>query len=221
MDDLICFKGNRNGVTLILNDAETDFQKIINHLKQKMSHLNFFKGAVVNIDIGQRDPLSPAQLDSLEEVLSSKNIRINDVVLNSKKPSTTTRLPEQSVQHEKSDTLMISKTVRSGQRLTYPGNIMLIGDVHAGGEVIAQENVIVWGTIKGIVHAGSKGNKNAVIIALQLAPTQLRIADYIACASDQPPDLPRKPEIAYLKNNRIVIADYNKSKKMLNNLAQN
>ena len=79
MDDLICFKGNRNGVTLIINDAEADFQKIIDHLKQKMSHLNFFKGAVVNIDIGQRDPLSPAELDSLEEILSSKNIKIKNV----------------------------------------------------------------------------------------------------------------------------------------------
>jgi septum site-determining protein MinC len=221
MDDLICFKGNRNGVTLIINDAEADFQKIIDHLIQKMSHLNFFKGAVVNIDIGQRDPLSPAELDSLEEILSSKNIKIKNVVLNSNKASATSRLPEQSVQHEKGDTLMISKTVRSGQCLSYPGNIMLIGDVHAGGEVIAEENVIVWGAIKGVVHAGSKGNKNAVIIALQLTPTQLRIAEYIACASDQSPNLPRNPEIAYLKKNRIVIADYNKSKKMLNNLAQN
>ncbi|MDD4360704.1 MAG: septum site-determining protein MinC [Syntrophaceticus sp.] len=222
MDDLICFKGTRNGVTLILNDAETDFQKIIDHLKQKMSHLNFFKGAVVNIDIGQRKPLSPAELDSLEEILSSNNIKINDVVLNSKKPSPSSRLPEQSVQHEKGDTLLISKTVRSGQRLAYLGNIMLIGDVHVGGEVIAQGNVIVWGSIKGTVHAGSQGNDNAFIIALQLDPTQLRIGKYIGCAPDQgSPDLPKRPEIAYIKNNKIIIADYNKSKNMLANLAQN
>ena len=222
MDELICFKGNRNGVTLILNDAETDFQKITDHLKQKISHLNFFKGAEVNIDIGQRKPLSPAELDSLEEILLSKNIRINDVVLNNKKPSPASRLPEQSVQHEKGDTLLISKTVRSGQRLTYPGNIMLIGDVHVGGEVFAQGNVIVWGSIKGTVHAGCQGNEKAFIIALQLDPTQLRIGKYIGCAPDQVSlESPKKPEIAYIKNTKIVIADYDKSKNMLANLVQN
>lgn len=222
MDDLICFKGNRDGVTLILNDTETDFQKIIDHLKQKISHLNFFKGAIVNIDIGLRKPLSSAELESLEEILLSKNIRINDVVLNNKKPSLASILPEQSVQHEKGDTLLVSKTVRSGQSLTYPGNIVLIGDVHVGGEVFAQGNVIVWGSIKGTVHAGSQGNNKAFIIALQLDPTQLRIGKYIGCAPDQgSPDLPKKSEIAYIKNKKIVIADYNKSKNILANLVQN
>jgi hypothetical protein len=82
MNDLICFKGYRDGVTLILNDAEPDFGEILKQLKMKMSHLNFFRGAVVNIDIGQREALSPEQLDSLEEILSTKNIHIKNVVPN-------------------------------------------------------------------------------------------------------------------------------------------
>lgn len=221
MNDLICFKGYRDGVTLILNDAEPDFQKVLKQLKQKMTHLNFFKGAVVNIDIGQRDALSYEQLDSLEKILSSRNIQIKNVVLNGKKPDVTQPSPslEQTVKHENGDTLMISRTIRSGQSLSYPGNIMLIGDVHPGGEVFAEGNVIVWGTLGGLVHAGSCGDTNAFIIALQLIPTQLRIAQYIACAPEQTPEMPRQPEIAYLHGNRIVIEDYNSTKNMLANLS--
>lgn len=217
MNDLICFKGYRDGVTLILNDTEPDFGEILKQLKMKMSHLNFFRGAVVNIDIGQRDALSPEQLDSLEEILSTKNIHIKNVVPNGEKPDVVKSSTVQTVQHVKTDTLMISRTIRSGQSLSHPGSIVLIGDVNPGGEVFAKGNVIVWGTLAGLVHAGNCGDEKAFIIALQLIPTQLRIAQHIACAPEQALDTPRRAEIAYLQNNRIVIEDYNNSKNMLAN----
>lgn len=222
MTDLITFKGYRNGITLILNDSEPDFRKILNELKTKLTHLNFFKDAVVNIDIGKRKDLSYEQLTSLEEILSAKNIQVKNVVLNSKKPENPKKLPTQSTQSTQQtthNTLMVNKTIRSGQCLYYPGNIVLIGDVHPGGEVIAQENVIVWGTIKGVVHAGSSGNKDAFIIALQLVPTQLRIAQYVACAPEHERyyDLSCKPEIAYLQDKIIVIEDYSTTKNTLVN----
>jgi septum site-determining protein MinC len=217
MNDLICFKGYRDGVTLILNDREPDFRKILKQLKLKMSHLNFFRGAVVNIDIGQREGLSAEQLDSLEEILLSRNIHIKNAAQNKEKPDAAQMTPAvENIMPEKGDTLMLRRTIRSGQNLYYPGNIMLLGDVHPGGEVIAEENIIVWGTLRGIVHAGSKGNKKAFIIALQLAPAQLRIAQYIACAPDQKGSHPpQKPEIAYLQDERIVISDYNENKNIL------
>lgn len=222
MNDLICFKGYRDGVTLILNDAEPDFQEILKQLKLKMSHLNFFKGAVVNIDIGQRDALSSDQLGSLEEILSSRNIQIKNIVLDGERPNGTEPSPVKpvkSVKPVKGDTLMVSRTIRSGQSLSYPGSIMLIGDVHPGGEVIAKGNVIVWGTLGGLVHAGNCGDKNAFIIALQLIPTQFRIAQYIACSPEQAMEMPRQPEIAYLQENRIVVENYNNTKNMLANLS--
>lgn len=220
MTDLITFKGYRSGITLILNDSEPDFRKILSELKTKLTHLNFFKDAVVNIDIGQRKDLSPEQLTSLEEILSAKNIQVKNVVLNSKKSENSRILPVQvNPQTTNSNTLMVNKTIRSGQRLYYQGNIVLIGDIHPGGEVIAQENVIVWGTIRGVVHAGNGGNKEAFIIALQLVPTQLRIAEYIACAPEheQYLELSRKPEIAYLRDKIIVIEDYSTTKNTLAN----
>lgn len=218
MDELITFKGYRDGVTLILNDREPDFQKLLDHLKSKLSHLNFFKGAVVNIDIGQREALSPAELDSLEEILSTKNIKIKDIILNGSnghKPKETKNLLLPSYEKAHSDAIMIKRTLRSGQTLFHSGSIVLIGDVHPGAEVTAEGNVIVWGTLGGMVHAGSSGNKKAYIIALNLNPTQLRIAQYIGCAPKEAGELPRRPEIAYLQGERIVIEDYNKMKNML------
>ena len=74
--------------------------------------------------------------------------------------------------------------------------------------------MIVWGTLGCFVHAGSAGNNKAYILALNLNPTQLRIAQYIGCAPKETADLPRRPEIAYLQGNRIVIEDNNKMKSM-------
>jgi len=220
MTNLITFKGYRNGITLILNDSEPDFKKILNELRTKLIHLNFFKDAVINIDIGRRKDLSPEQLTSLKEILSTKNIQVKNVVLNTEKPANHRILPTQvNQQTTNSNTLMINKTIRSGQHLCYQGNIVLIGDIHPGGEVIAQGNVIVWGTIRGLVHAGSNGNKEAFIIALQLVPTQLRIAQYVACAPEyeQHLALSCRPEIAYLRDKIIVIEDYNSTKNALAN----
>lgn len=219
MNDLITFKGYRDGVSLILDDTEPDFQKLLTHLKSKISHLNFFKGAVVNIDIGQRCPLSPAELDSLEEILSSKNIKIKDIILNGsngqKSGESKQQLSMPSNEQLYSDAIMIERTIRSGQTLSHSGSIVLIGDVHPGAEVIAEGNVVVWGTLGGLVHAGSSGNTKSYIVALNLNPTQLRIAQYIGCAPGETVNLPRKPEIAYLQGNRIVIEDYNKMKNLL------
>ena len=219
MNDLICFKGYRNGVTLILNDTEPDFGLILKQLKKKMSHLNFFKGAVINIDIGQRNALSSKQMDSLEKILSSKNIQIKNVNGDESDDTKPTPMPMQNVKQVKGDTLMINRTIRSGQSLSYPGNIMLIGDVHPGGEVFAHGHDIVWVSLGGVVHAGSCGDENAFIIALHLIPTQLRIAQYIAFAPEQALETPNRPEIAYLQKNRIVIEDYNNTKNKLANLS--
>lgn len=215
MADLISFKGYRDGITLILDDSEPDFRKILNQLKVKLSYLSFFKDAVVNIDIGQRRSLSPEQLTSLEDVLSAKNIQVRNLILNGEKPKIPNHSPAPSEKTAKNENLMVSRTIRSGQSLSYPGSIVLIGDVHPGGEVIARENVIVWGTLSGVVHAGCGGNPKAFIIALHLVPAQLRIAQHIACASEQHPDLPRTPKIAYLQDNRIVIEEYNSTKNIL------
>lgn len=72
--------------------------------------------------------------------------------------------------------LYLTQTLRSGQTVTYEGNIFIIGDTHPGSEVIATGDITVWGILGGIAHAGSEGNVSAKVRALKLNPIQLRIA---------------------------------------------
>ena len=113
------------------------------------------------------------------------------------------------VEAMEADSLLIKKSLRSGQRIKFPGNIIVQGDVNPGAEVIAGGNVIVMGTLWGVVHAGADGDKNASILAFQLRPTQLRISDHYT----RPPDgiaakICFDPEIAYICNGKVIIEQY-------------
>ena len=80
----------------------------------------------------------------------------------------------------KEDTLLVQKTLRSGQSIKHSGNVVVLGDVNPGAEVIAGGHVIVLGTVRGVVHAGAVGDMTATITAFYLNPTQLRIANLIS-----------------------------------------
>ncbi|HAF62553.1 MAG TPA: septum site-determining protein MinC, partial [Anaerolineaceae bacterium] len=65
---------------------------------------------------------------------------------------------------------------RSGMKVNYPGSVVVLGDVNPGAEIMADGNVIIWGCVRGQVTAGAKGDKQAVICALELKPIQVQIA---------------------------------------------
>jgi septum site-determining protein MinC len=99
--------------------------------------------------------------------------------------------------------LILRETIRSGRSVYHEGHIVVIGDVNPGAEIIAGGDVVVWGKLRGLVHAGAMGDTSAVICALELIPTQLRIADQIAIS---PHDQRRQatPEKVSMHNGRIV-----------------
>ncbi|MBK7894707.1 MAG: septum site-determining protein MinC [Anaerolineaceae bacterium] len=81
--------------------------------------------------------------------------------------------------------LILKETLRSGRSIYHEGHVVVIGDVNPGAEIVASGDVIVWGRLRGLVHAGALGDETAVICALELTPTQLRIADQIAISPDE------------------------------------
>ena len=85
---------------------------------------------------------------------------------------------------EKLPSLYLKRTIRSGQSISSDGNLVIIGDVNPGAEVIAKGDITVWGILGGIAHAGSEGNKQARIRALKMNPIQIRIADIFARRPD-------------------------------------
>lgn len=95
-------------------------------------------------------------------------------------------------------------TLRSGDHLQVEGSLLLLGDVNPGARVSAAGDVRVWGRLRGVAHAGCRGNREAKIVALQLRPLQLRIADAVARGpEDRPP--PGYCEAALLRDGAISI----------------
>ncbi|MFN3432623.1 MAG: septum site-determining protein MinC [Candidatus Sericytochromatia bacterium] len=102
--------------------------------------------------------------------------------------------------------LYMRQTIRSGQSVRHDGTIVICGDVNAGAEVIATGDIIVFGTLRGVAHAGATGDEESQIIAINLRPTQIRIAGYIARSPDAAaPPLSKFPEVARVQNSEIHI----------------
>lgn len=78
-----------------------------------------------------------------------------------------------------SETKFHRGSLRSGQKIEYEGSLVILGDVNAGAEVLAGENIVVLGILRGMAHAGAKGNKEAIIAAAAIEAPQIRIANMI------------------------------------------
>ena len=107
-----------------------------------------------------------------------------------------------------SETKFYKGSVRCGTRMEFENSIVIIGDVNAGSEVIAGGNIVVTGFLKGLAHAGAKGNKKATITARGIENSQIRIANIVKELNNLPEfktNQERKLDYAYIKNNEIVI----------------
>lgn len=100
------------------------------------------------------------------------------------KEQTDEEITAQKNEAENLPTLYLRKTIRSGQSISSDGNLIVIGDVNPGAEIIAKGDITVWGILGGIAHAGSDGNNYARIRALKLNPVQIRIGEVFARRPD-------------------------------------
>ena len=112
--------------------------------------------------------------------------------------------PSQTSPSPLADPLYLKTTVRSGTTIRHPGTVVIWGDVNPGGEVIADGDIMVWGSLRGIAHGGARGSQESCILALRLEPTQLRIADSVATVAAASPEN-AEPEVAYLTKEGIRI----------------
>jgi septum site-determining protein MinC len=120
-------------------------------------------------------------------------------------PQTSLSSIDQATPTTQADALYLEMTVRSGVEIRHPGTVILLGDVNPGGIVVAEGDILVWGRLRGIAHAGAGGNRECLIMALQMEPTQLRIADAVARAPEKLPSQ-FSPEVAHITPQGIRIA---------------
>jgi septum site-determining protein MinC len=102
------------------------------------------------------------------------------------------------------DTLFLRRTVRSGQAIHHHSSVVVLGDVNPGAEIVAGGDIIVWGVLRGMVHAGYPDNDQALVCSLQLSPVQLRIAHLLS----RPPEgfqAQPNPEVAAIRQGQIVV----------------
>ncbi|MGM8212996.1 septum site-determining protein MinC [Virgibacillus sp. W0430] len=176
----ITIKGTRDGLTLFIDDR-CSFEAAFQELKEKIKANRPSKDepvVSVLVKLGNRY-LHKEEKELLEQVIGMNNrLTIegfdSDVILK-----------EEALQwKEESEAKVINQIVRSGQVLRVKGDLILIGDVNPGGQVVATGNIYILGNLRGIAHAGENGDREAVIAASYMKPTQLRIADYVSRAPD-------------------------------------
>lgn len=226
MSDIGRIRGTTSGVTIDLSSSET-FQQAHSALLRTLSERGtFLSGSRVVLDLGSLS-LMVVELEALlEECRStgidnvgvlSRNERLRSVsramgllqgpdelqpVVATVARDTTTS-PDMVV----TECGLVASTVRSGHSVWNPGNIIILGDVNPGAEIVSGGSVIVWGTLRGTVHAGTSGAPGAVVCALCLEPTQLRIGDQIARGPDEP-DASPGPELARVSGSAIVVEEW-------------
>jgi septum site-determining protein MinC len=137
----------------------------------------------------------------------------SDIAARRKRGETSVRRPEfrepQLRLVEAITTLYHTGTLRGGQALHHVGNLVVVGDVNPGAEVVATGDVVVFGRLCGVAHAGAQGDESARVYAVHLDAVQLRIATCIA-ADDEAGQRPAQPEVAFVRDAHIVIVPFDR-----------
>src|SRR5215208_1338157 len=219
-NSLLQIKGLRDGLLVSLDDAPWRDQHVA-LLTQVDGQPAFFQGARLALDVASQ-VLHVNQLVDLRDELSERGISLWAVISESPTTEQTAQLlglatriskprPEEGRKFSVEDlgeetALLLHRTLRSGTRIEFSGHVVVLGDVNPGAEIIAGGNVVIWGRLRGMVHAGAKGNRNAVICALDLSPTQLRIAEEVSAVFKARENA--RPEIARINKDGKLQAEF-------------
>nr|WP_295971805.1 septum site-determining protein MinC [uncultured Bacillus sp.] len=201
----VTIKGTKDGLTLHL-DHLCSYDELKRELQMKLSETARTQDAEqllkVKVQAGYRY-LSEEQKEEIMEIIRQKKNFIVDSM-----DSSVMTVEEAVKMKEEQEIVSLTKIVRSGQVIKVPGDLLLIGDVNPGGTIMAGGNIFVMGALKGVAHAGCNGNKEAVVAAAIMIPSQIRIAEYINRAPDFDKEQEkREMECAYIDENNQIIID--------------
>ncbi|NLJ65943.1 MAG: septum site-determining protein MinC [Clostridiales bacterium] len=205
-ENKVFLKGILGGLQVYIG-PDAGLESIMKELGQKLdSSKSFFKDTEVNLVFTGRE-LNESERNELVGFISQK-IHVGNVEFNIPIEKEEAKMDAATYSTDEGMTKFYKGTVRNGQRIDYQGNIIVMGDVNPGAEIVAGGNIIVLGNLRGMAHAGVSGDKRAIVIALCLQPTQLRIGNVITRSPEDETEKPHYPEIAYLKGNNLFIEPY-------------
>ena len=221
-DELIAIKGTKGGLLVSLSATER-WQSVTDHLAARIDdRADFFAGASITVELGAR-PVPKYELSSLKALLERRGLSLATVLSESDTTIKSARAldlqteavaPEvletpmetRPVDPEESGTsgVLFRRTLRSGRTIHSDGHVIVYGDVNPGAKVIAAGDIVIWGKLRGTVHAGANGDESAMVCALDMNPSQLRIAGFLVTS---PPGKRSKisPEVAFIRNAQIIV----------------
>lgn len=209
----IQIKANRQGFTLV-PDPAASFEAVVGYLEKRFSESrDFFRRAEMTLDLRER-PLRTDEIATLHRLLVAQGqVRLMEVKLGedltllmdrpSERQPFTPKMPP--APRPDNSALVIRNTCRSGMRVVSDTDCVVLGDVNPGAEVIAVGDVIIFGNLRGVAHAGADGDRSARIWALSIEPSQIRIADIVAVPPRGGKPTPKRFEIAEIQDNLIEV----------------
>ena len=216
--EAVTIKGTSDGLVIHLGDGP--LESVLSEMETRLaSKASFFRGGRVALRVGTR-AMSSEQLTAIG--ITMEKLGVTLWAVESDHPATHVAAQELGLEtgfrdprpyasdwttREDMPGVVVRRTLRSGQAIQHTGHLTLIGDVNPGAEVTAGGDIIVWGKLRGTAHAGAVGDDGAVVCALQLAPSQIRIGSHIAKSPDRE-GLPDVPEMASVQDGDIVVEDW-------------
>lgn len=198
-------KGTKDGLTLHLDDS-CSYNELKKELDDKLSASYRAQDdrplITVHVKVGNRY-LTEEQKEEIRSLIRQKKNLVVDSI-----ESNVITVQEAEQLKETLEIETVARIIRSGQVLEVKGDLLLIGDVNPGGTVIAGGNIFIMGSLRGIAHAGYAGNDEAIIVASNMNPAQLRISQYINRAPEHVKEEDgREMECAYIDENNQIIVD--------------
>lgn len=220
MKNTVMIKGTKSGIILVL-DEKTDWETLKKDIAQKFQTSSGFLGEAQKAIAFQGRQMTSEEQEEIIEIIQS-NCHLQIMCILDEDPDTEAAFvkaienkiptPQQLMQQDNNTGFFFKGNLRSGQVLDVETSIIILGDVNAGAKVISKGNVIILGALKGNVYAGSAGNVDAFVVALDMNPVQIRIADTIARSPDEQPKKNRQREtkIAFWEDGNIYIEPLDK-----------
>lgn len=227
-EELIAIKGVNDGLLISLSATEK-WQSVTDELAARIDErADFYAGAKITVELGAR-PVPKYELSSLKALLERRGLALSLVLSQSDttmQSAMSLKVPTKSngaeagtvpgipasrqetapVNPEETGTLgtMFRRTLRSGRTIHSGGHVVIYGDVNPGAKVIAVGDIVVWGKLRGYAHAGVNGDESAIVCALDMSPSQLRIASHLVTS----PPGKRKgivAEVAMVRDSQIIV----------------
>lgn len=224
MKKKVTIKGTKSGMVLVL-DPEEEWEALKQEVADTFKDAADFWGDAKKALSFKGRSLSEEQQEELLGIIQ-ENCHLQIVCILEDDPEkeavfakavaqvspTEEPTPKQLMETDSGSGFFFKGNLRSGQVLDVETSIIVLGDVNAGAKVISKGNVIILGTLKGNVYAGSGGNVDAFVIALDMHPVQIRIADTIARSPDEPKikKQPKETKIAFWEDGNIYIEPLDK-----------